>query len=170
MDWTAPYLLVALGCYAALELWFVAMMIWPWLTRAGRISVDVLAFSLATHGAEQPFYKDAVGAGTNNELAVDPSVGSGELCVGAGAEHRSVRLRGQSQDERVPREPVPAGEPYAAFGYEFCHREGGQRRAFGEWLPSGSSWFGAQQVREGLAAGEPRELHGERTPHGRGGS
>jgi uncharacterized protein (TIGR04222 family) len=27
MDWTAPYLLVALGCYAALELWFVAMMI-----------------------------------------------------------------------------------------------------------------------------------------------
>jgi hypothetical protein len=35
MDWTAPYLLVALGCYAALELWFVAMMIGPWLTVRG---------------------------------------------------------------------------------------------------------------------------------------
>lgn len=27
MDWTAPYLLAALGCYLTVELWFVAMMI-----------------------------------------------------------------------------------------------------------------------------------------------
>lgn len=120
----------------------------------------------AEHAAQQ----DTVGAGSDDQLPVEKSVGSGEPCVAACAEHRRAGPGGQTQDEFVLREPVPAGEAHAVAGCGFGDRESRQRRARTEQISCGSSWFGAQQVREGYDGCVPEmaEPCGESAPYGTG--
>jgi len=111
-----------------------------------------LVLRLVTYRAKQPRHQDAMGAGTDDQSAIDLAERPGKLRVRVRGEQRAGGLGDQGQGQRVAREVVPAGEPCPVFGHGLGHYEPGQRRALGKRRPGRSP----DVFVGGLSAGQRR--------------